>query len=163
LESTNIIRSLIRQCLDLENLPTTVESQLSDIIKTGSWDAHDLEMILRTLIDSSRLHFIIVDGLDECPRADRGQVMKMLQSSISHCSSLVKVFVASRDSIEIDIKRHFKRVHHVKTSPALSSNDIEIYLDGVLEQKIDDRELIIGDPGLREEIRTSLSQGAQGM
>ncbi|OCK72892.1 hypothetical protein K432DRAFT_430842 [Lepidopterella palustris CBS 459.81] len=163
LQSAYISRSLIRQCLDLENFPTAVETRLSDIIKTGSWDAHDLDFLLQSLIDNSRLHFIIIDGLDECAKAERGQVLKMLQSSIRHSSSLVKVFVASRDSIETEINRHFKHVHHVKTNPAFSSQDIETYLNGVLEQKIEDQDLIIGDPGLREEIRASLSHGAQGM
>jgi hypothetical protein len=163
LQSTHISRALIRQCLDVENFPTAAESQLSDLIETGFSDAHTLEMLLQTLVNRSRLHFFIIDGLDECPKADRGQLMKMLKSTISHCTSLVKVFFASRDSIEAEIKQQFKSAHHVRTSAKLSSKDMKIYLNGALEQKIEDGELILGDLDLREEIHISLSQGWQGM
>lgn len=163
LKSTNIFRALIRQCLDVENLSTTIELELLNVLEAGFSNAYKLEMLLRTIINSSRLHFIIIDGLDECSKADRGQLMKMLQSTISHCSSLVKVFVASRDGIETEIKQHFKRVHHVRVSATLSSKDMKIYLNGALEQKIEDGDLTLGDPRLREEIHMSLSQGWQGM
>jgi len=157
------MRSLIRQCLNVDNMSAAVESCLADIVEKDSWEAQDLQNLFQHATSDSTQHFVIIDGLDECVKVERGKILKILQKIGLSSSTSLKIFVASRDSIEQEIKQHFQRIHHVKISHLLTGMDIQIYIDGVLEEKVKNKDLIICDPSVCEEIRVSLSEGAQGM
>lgn len=57
------------------------------------------ELILQ--LNTERSAMIILDALDECDEATRHELLESLDKIISHSESLIKVFISSRDDVDI--------------------------------------------------------------
>jgi len=119
-----------------------------------------LENTLGKILDGFEKAYIIVDALDEC--TDREGVLKWITRITSQKPGNVHLVVTSRP--ERDIRDAFEELRAccVDVARDSSNHDIVAYLDRELET---DRKLKkwCNNRQVREEIRSALMKGAQGM
>ena len=114
-------------------------------------------------IDSA---IIIIDGLDECNSQDRKReaLFRGLKTIASSPGKVVKIFVASRD--EMDIKVAFSDHPELWISAQDNKADIQKYVDEQLEKEIQRRLNASGrriSAQLQTKIQKTLVDGADGM
>lgn len=73
------------------------EEDCSPLKKLTIKDCTDLILQLNT----ERPAMIIIDALDECDEATRHELLESLDKIVSQSESLIKVFVSSRDDVDI--------------------------------------------------------------
>ncbi|KAJ9664651.1 hypothetical protein H2201_005165 [Coniosporium apollinis] len=163
LKAETILRSVIRQSLNVANLPKDIESSLERISQNPSSGTKELQALLESLIAMSRAYYIVIDALDECEKYERDIVLDVLQSVVTSSQSKAKILLASRDSIGEEIKRRFPSLQRVSTSSSDAQFDIAIYTREAIDEKLRNRDLVVGNDDLVKEIQDALIQGAQGM
>ena len=157
-----IIGALIRQCLSADTLPQSVEAKMLDLFRSGSPDAEDLEELFLDVIGASKTVKILIDGLDECSRPQRTVVLKLLSHFVSS-QSMIKVFLSSRDSMIGDIAIVFETCVQLSMGCEEARGDISLYVNGVIEDKIEAGELEVGSVQLVQDIRNILIRESNGM
>jgi hypothetical protein len=157
-----IIGTLIRQCLSADTLPQNVEAKMLDLFKSGSPDVEELEELFLDVVGTSKTVKILIDGLDECSRPARMVVLKLLSRLVSS-QSITKVFLSSRDSMIGDIAIVFETCVQSSMDCKEARADISLYVDGVIEDKIEAGELEVGSVQLVQDIRNVLIQESNGM
>ncbi|ERF74129.1 hypothetical protein EPUS_06398 [Endocarpon pusillum Z07020] len=163
LRATTILSSLIRQCLDVENLPTTVESRLAEYLKDPPLNALQLESLLQDVIALSEVHFVVIDGVDECRANERKTLFKVLHRLLERSGSTLKLLLISRDSISTEVKMLHRHFHHVQMSRPEASSDIEAFIKDEIQERVASKELVVGNSKLLKDIQDALVRGAQGM
>lgn len=158
-----ILRSLIRQFLDATNLPSDIESSLKDLSQNPLSDTEELRSLLQKKIALARAYYIVIDALDECERSEREIVFDVLQSVIAPNVSKVKLFLASRDSINGEIKKWFPHLHHLSMGSPEALSDIMTYTREAIDGRLSNGALVVGNSQLVNEIQDALIQGSQGM
>lgn len=161
LKAETILRSVIRQTLDADNLPKEIESYLKE---NSLSEVENLQILLRKRIAGLKTFYIIIDALDECEKCERDILLDTLSSLIASGSN-IKLFLASRESISEEIKRErgFPFIQHVSMNCPEAHSDIAIYIKESVDGKRRSGDLVVGDENLIEEIICALIQGAQGM
>ena len=162
LQARTILGCLIRQLLTLDTLSKGICNRIETLFTDAMPDAEDLGSLFDEVAGESQIHYIVIDGLDECPKADRNVVLKVLGKLVSS-KSTIKILLSSREDIGGDIQRKFKPLRHKTMACQEAAADIASYIDGVIADKIDEKELEVGDPKLILDIRDALVQGAHGM
>ncbi|KAK8023696.1 Vegetative incompatibility protein HET-E-1 [Apiospora rasikravindrae] len=159
LSACEILKSILQQKLDLMNVTDEVENALRKLDTSSGTDD-----VLNLLRQSSTLgpSYIIIDGVDECPKPERRALFTALSSLISSDNNL-RLFLCGRTSIQDEIERHFKQVLQISLNCQSTNDDITRYIEGIIDNKLEDGDLRVQDPSLVNEIKTALSQGAQGM
>lgn len=106
---------------------------------------------------------IVVDALDEYDPEKRKRFLHSLQTIISDSSSLVKIFVSSRD--DSDIVLRLEDVPNLSIEAKDNEEDIQKFVQQEITRCIKDKELLRGkvDEKLKEKIIASLTNGSQGM
>jgi ankyrin repeat domain-containing protein 50 len=161
LDARTVIRSLIRQ-----RLPEA--AQISDEIhdQLRRLDAHSESEAFLSLFDKigspSKTCYIIIDGLDECDDRNRVEILNSLETLTAR-SRTTKVFIASRESLAGEIARHFPDYEHVSMDNVIAQSDIPVYISGIVQKRVEDGELKVGDDMIITEIKEALIKGADGM
>jgi hypothetical protein len=122
----------------------------------------DLVTLLRQRIALSNSFRVVIDGLDECDVADQRIVLEEL-ASISSTTPKLKIFLASRESVSMELEERFPLIGRVSMTSAGSRSDISAFIEGTLQERIRDKDLVTQDPSLLEEIRSRVNKHADGM
>ncbi|KAH8680015.1 hypothetical protein BGZ60DRAFT_525207 [Tricladium varicosporioides] len=167
LSAISVLRSIIRQCLEPDDITEEVERQLSEL-NTYSKVIETTKTLLQYCTSKFAILYIIIDSLDEFETEERNTLLRVLSSVISRPDSIVKLFLVGRGSISEAIRKIFPGSHEKSTENNEVEVDIEIYIreNIALRQKeeisIDER-LILTDPAMDQEIIKVLINGANGM
>jgi hypothetical protein len=153
---------LIRQCLTLDTLSERICDQLETLFAGTLPDAEELGQLFGNVAGAFQMHYIVIDGFDECAKADRDILLKVLGRLVSSSKSTIKILLASREDIGRDIQRRFKFLRYMTMACQEASADIVSYIEGVIAEKLDE-DLKVGDPKLILDIRDALVQRAHGM
>jgi hypothetical protein len=160
LKAETIIKSIARQALGLGNLSEEAETLLEKVnLSTGLTELLEL---LRIRITQLRTFYIIIDGLDECEKADRDYLLKAL-SSVMSIASNARLFLASRDGLSGEVRKKFPSLENLSMSCPSAQSDIATYIESAIDEKLESEDLNVGDRELVEEIRQALVKGAEGM
>jgi NACHT domain len=162
LMARTIIGALIRQCISADALSQTVEAKLIELFKSASPDAEDLEELFLDVVRASKAIKIVIDGLDECSRPARIVVLKLLRRLLSS-QPMVKVFLSSRDNMIGDIATVFDTCIQLTMDCEEALSDIPLYVNSIIEEKIEAGELEVGSVQLVQDIRNTLIQESNGM
>jgi hypothetical protein len=157
-----IIRSIIRQSVDATTLPEQIEHQLRELDRKHFVPLQDWAFLLRQIIENSGIFFVFIDGLDECDAAERRALLDAL-SSLSINTLGLRIFIASRDSVFIDLKGRFTHMEHAPMNPIKLASDIRIYVEASLQERMRNGDLVLEDPHLLNHIRDTLTCHADGM
>lgn len=163
LRASTIIRSLVRQCLDAETLSMPIQSRLAAAFKHPSPDVEELEHLLLDVVAMFQELFIVIDGVDECTQTERDTLFQVLHSVTASPSRRIKIFLSTRNGFEKEIRKICSSIHHVSMDSPYVQFDIRTYIEDIIDEKLANGDLILGNLGLREEIRDALTRGAQGM
>ena len=124
-------------------------------------DAGDLA--LKVTNDRS-LTYIIIDALDECEQQQRDKLIETLQALLSNSSSLVKIFITSRE--DRDIVEAMSAYPHVVINASRNSEDIAHFVNDSVDDLIRRKKLLRTQGVTNElqmEIKKVLQDKAQGM
>lgn len=120
--------------------------------------------LLVRVLNERDLTFIVVDALDECNKETRQDIVQAFERLLQDTSSLVKIFVTSRD--DLDLIHAMNAYLDVRISAADNHNDISRYIRHSLDDCIRTQKLLptqkVSDE-LRVQIEQSLIEKAQGM
>ncbi|KAI3326133.1 ankyrin repeat-containing domain protein [Xylariaceae sp. AK1471] len=163
-ESLNVetvIRSILRQRLPT---PTQMSHEIEERLRGLNHDSELDEIVefLHDITHTSKPSYIIIDGLDECEKPSRYRLLKALSSLVATAIN-TKLFLASRESLSGEIRKHFSSIKQISMDDAGAQDDMITYINGILQDKIDRQELEVGDPSLITEIEQALTRGADGM
>jgi hypothetical protein len=154
------IKSIVRQVLEPRNLSKETEVRLKKVDLSSGLD--ELLELLRIKIAQLKRLYIIIDGLDEFQKPERDDLFKALSSLASYGSNL-RLFLASRESLSAELRKIFPSLEHISMGCQLAQSDIELYIEGIIQEKLKNQDLTVGDPGLVAEIKEALVKGADGM
>jgi hypothetical protein len=161
LTAETIIRSIIRQSVDVTTLPEQIEHQLRELDRKHFVPLQDWEFLLRQIIKISGIFFIFIDGLDECDVAERRALLDALSLLATNTLSL-RIFITSRDSVFVDLKGRFSHMEHASMNPVNLASDIRIYVKASLEERRQNKDLVLEGPLLNHTTDT-LTRHADGM
>lgn len=123
-----------------------------------------INIILQTIKDRP-VTYIVIDALDECNRDTRWVLIESLEEILRRSTSLVKIFVTSRDDHQ-DISLSLTRYPRVRIDASRNHEDIELYVRVKVKEAISKRRLLPSEQvteELQKKIETTLCDGANGM
>jgi hypothetical protein len=129
----------------------------------SSPDAEELEPVLKDVADASQTHFIMIDGFDECHKADRDVVLAVLHRVMLSSRAVIKVFFASREDIGRDIQKTFKTCYRGTMNCQEAHADLTSYIEEIIMEKVDQGDLVVSNSELICDIQDALVRGACGM
>lgn len=152
LDPCNIFSGFIRQLLEMVVIPTELEDRIQHLYRLGT-RAPENEDLAALFISASQKFakvFIVIDGLDECPKGVQATILSILHQ-LSPCGTPpVKLLVTSR---ELDIiSNTLKGILRVRISTESISADISSYVDDAVKSAIKSGDLIVKYPSLELEI-----------
>lgn len=180
LNPTTVLNYLIKQLMQkqlaaIENISRDIRTSLEETYGKGMSTARkfDLKILSGHLQDLCGLFgrvFIIIDGLDECKRSDRGRLIAVLKSFlVSNISTSfeVKLLLASRP--EIDIKEQLElstiNFHSIILSDEKEDHhfDMRLYITSRLKVCFNDLGLLPSHEDILEDVSNALLTEADGM
>ena len=164
MDADTFLGTLTRQLLDqLKPYPESLERKLITVCnyESGTLNNHDLSSILFSSFEYLPKLFLIIDGLDECSKDVLQQILDVIRSLAACQSSVIKLFISSRDDIRIF--EYLKKYPILQASAVNLSNDMEVYVKGAVRDRIESGDLIVRNSELEAVIITELTSKAQGM
>lgn len=149
--------------MDAEILPQPIESRLINMLKHSCPEAKELGILLRDVLAFTETAFILVDAIDDCRKSERGVLLRVLRDVMASCSSVVNLFLAVRKGIVEEVGNICKVCYQATTNSSEAHMSIRTYIQDVLAEKKENKDLIVGNPKLLNEIRDALVQGSNGM
>jgi hypothetical protein len=167
------LRSILKQLsFSGSNLP--IREPVAETYKNRKKEAEDDGTAIEALTIEESLRLIlallesdpatiIIDALDECDPYQRHKLLDALDRIIQESASLVKIFVSSRD--DNDIVCLLTLSPNVVICAVDNGEDIKRFIDSEVDQSIRHKRLLIGKVSeeLKNQIKTTLTRGAQGM
>lgn len=130
-----IIRSVSRQSLDFNVGGAYIEDKLRTLRQALFVDLKTWVSLLRLVVEQSTVHFIFIDGLDECDAAERRCLLDALSSVIASSLDL-RIFIASCASVSIDLRRISLPMQHISMDGDHLALDICTYVDASIEARV---------------------------
>ncbi|KAH6860628.1 hypothetical protein BKA58DRAFT_414063 [Alternaria rosae] len=118
--------------------------------------------LMRHVVPSDHVIYIILDGLDICPPSEQKTIMEHLELMTTHLN--VHVCISRRLEPETELQsigKDFSKATVARLPD--NSSDIETYIVAQLEAALLDGSLALGNPAIILEIQDALLKGSQGM
>lgn len=163
LRADTIVRSLLRQCLEVDTLNDGIASKLGQILSQTAAAAQDISSVLRTILPVSLAHFIVVDGLDDCFPPERNAVLDILSGLLKTTSTPLKILISSRDAMPELFREKCHEQQTISQSQDAFNADVTAFIDTSLATRLEHDPRMIGDLNLILEVREALLSGADGM
>ncbi|KAK0621668.1 hypothetical protein B0T17DRAFT_299547 [Bombardia bombarda] len=159
MKARTIFGCLARQILDA--IPHMNWTELLSI-RSRNLEVDDIASILCTVFPNGRRIFVILDGLDQCPRGERLILLDHLQSLRTRLE--LRVCGSLRLEANFQPESDFLRLQpeFVLEMPTVNP-EIGSFVEAELQMLLQAGDLAVGNPGLLEEIRDCLVDGANGM
>ncbi|KAH0530195.1 hypothetical protein TsFJ059_004852 [Trichoderma semiorbis] len=156
-----ILKSIVRQMLNVSNIYERVETLLDNVQLNFASGLSEIAKLLQSIAAEFKKVYIVIDGLDECTKSERHDLLEILHSVLKVRSN-TKLFLTGRDSVSREVQIKFPTLKHITMDCSSAQSDIATYVEGIVQEKLKTEELIAGDPDLIEDIKKALSDGANG-
>ncbi len=162
LKARNIVGSIARQMLEhwLQNAKVdelrALHRKISDVDSAGMTD------ILSDRLPPGASYYILLDGIDECKIDEAREVVACL-SKLCQNHRAVKIVLTSRTDIDKALRRQLRAKYKMPVSEAKTQSDVRCYINETLDQRLEDRELVLNDPSIILKISDKLERESQGM
>ena len=172
-DPTEVLRSILRQLLCYDPLWQTTSSSAEEYrVRKSEAEKDGFEIsrldILETtdqLIDvaSQMPVTILIDALDECHSDKRHALLSALDHLLERSTHLVKVFVSSRD--DVDIVLRLQKHPNIYVNSGDNTEDIHRFIESEIQKAQNDKRLLKGTVSseLTELIIENLATKAEGM
>lgn len=166
----NILQSIMRQmsCLRpgtpiIDAVNSAYRGREADGFASGKISLTESKDLIIELVEQRLSTTIVLDALDECDPENLPEMLKALQDILQRSSSLVKIFVSSRD--DQDIVWRLKDYPNLEINAKKNHDDIVNFVRSEIEHRIRDRDLLKGNitAALEAKIVDDLINRAQGM
>lgn len=127
LKAEYILRSIIRQELIKVGLSQETEALLQNIQPRLTSGCQELLELLRKIVIRLKTFYIIVDGVDECEKSDRNDLLHTL-SLLATVGSNTRLFLTGRDSVSREVKRAFPGLGKIFMAVCQSSRTLRLML-----------------------------------
>jgi hypothetical protein len=137
--------------------------RLEDGMAAGTLRFQESQSLILSLLDLYPQTTIVVDALDECDPGERWRLLEVFKTLLDSVGSLVKIFVSSRD--DIDIKLQLEGLPNLYIDSKETSHDIERFVNREIETAIRNKRLLRGKvrDDLKLHIVNTIVEKAQGM
>lgn len=161
--SRSIIGSLLQQLLFNIKLSSEVADGIQHVFAddNASPTHQEFKDMLIATMSVTPSSFLVIDGLDECDKETRGEVLSLINWITEQNVSVARVYVSSQS--EVQILNALATYPRISVSSEMLSCDIATYVLDATQSLIRDRLLLIQSPGLEHEIITELTKKAKGM
>ncbi|KAL8970187.1 MAG: hypothetical protein Q9183_001637 [Haloplaca sp. 2 TL-2023] len=157
-----ILGTILKQFFD-DRIPKEMEYKFPRGFGEGAHvlDVGDLVDLICTAIKINPLTFLVIDGLDECDKSTRREILTFLDRLEDIGISTVKTLITCRQ--EDQLLRSLSKVAKVQLTPSTLKNDIRLFVTAGVQLRIRSNDLTIRDPQLANEIIDELVNKADGM
>jgi hypothetical protein len=166
-----IVATIARQLSSLQPghplLPPTVaafKKREMEGFASGSLGMDESRSLILQLVEQYPMTTIVIDALDECDPGRRTDLLETLESILQEASSLVKIFVSSRD--DQDIVWHLQKYPNLELSSNKNKDDITSFVRKETEALIVQGKLLrssTNKENLTTEIIKQVTNDADGM
>jgi hypothetical protein len=166
-----ILASIVRQLSNLEpELPlldpviTLYKQREAQAFASGPLRIDESTALIIQLVEHYPLTTIVIDALDECDPEKRDDLLEALETILRESSSLVKIFVSSRD--DRDIVYFLQDYPNLEITSNRNSDDIASFVKVETQYLIKRRKLLLSSSNkeeLKEIIIDQVTKGANGM
>ena len=163
LKADTILRSIVRQSLDSSDLPSEVERTLQRLLKDRLLDISGLKLLLQKRLDVSKPFYMVLDALDECEKSERTVLLTLIRDLVAMPRSPLRVFFAARNSIDTEVEHWLPSVQRIIMECDQHRNDIKIYIECSLKERIANKSLVVESEEIITEIEDALNRGADNM
>jgi hypothetical protein len=163
LTAVAILGCLIKQLLEKIDISDDIAKQIDRCYKcgTGKPTTEELITLLLAVLRLFPELYVVIDGIDECESQEREDVFSIIRQLADFGGCVVKAFISSRE--EVDIKKAFARYRQIHVSEANVMSDIDSYVKGAVEVRVQTGKLVVRDHSLVGTVIDALSHGARGM
>lgn len=166
-DPTKVMQAIVKQLslvLPSAGLPKPVVAAYEKSAKagfaSGSLQFQESKDLLVSLLHIFPQTTIIIDALDESDPSTRGRLLDTLTALMHSSTSSVKIFISSRD--DVDIKLKLENVPNLYVE-AQSSGDIERFIHREIAESPENRRLRNLPDGVRQQVIDTLVNKAGGM
>jgi ankyrin repeat protein len=143
-------------------LSEEVEASLVRMDENPSTGVGELMVLLRDRLAQSEKLFIFIDALDEFEPRERRELLNLL-ASLGSSGPGLRVFLAGRESLREEINDKLSGIERLSMASAEAMTDVALYVQEALQDRIENRELVVGDQSLILDIKQALIEHADGM
>ena len=154
---------MVKQLISGNQIPEEVESQLLRAYKDGTRTpgTHELMDMVCALMQLCPTVYIVLDGLDECERPPRQDILSFLERLSMLARVSVRTFVSCRD--EDQLLRSLRSYPRIQLTAAALGSDIKSFVEGSVRSRIEFGQLTIRNPDLEHQIVRELVNKSHGM
>jgi hypothetical protein len=164
LDMSIIFGTLIRQLLERIQIPSEISTAIDCYFDGGATKPMP-EDLLDLLTKALRLFnkvMIILDGIDELVISGQKAIIELIHRFTQPSETITKVMVFSRREERL-IRPALQKYEFVDISVSLVRNDLARFIMDSVDLKLQNNELSIRDPGLRQIIIDTLVKEAEEM
>ena len=168
-DPNRVMRCLLRQSCSSQGeheLHRILDNRFANKDSDGEIRMEEATNLLSQSINVRSATYILVDALDECASENRHKLIQCLKEVLRTTSTVVKIFIASRENP--DIYRRLGQCPEVQLDSSQNQKDIELYVKCKVQEKFDNGMILHGEEAEVVEreltnIKTRLLEGAGGM
>ena len=144
-------------------IPEEIKPQILRASKDGQQvpETYELMELVCSLMQLRALVYILFDGLDECERQPRQDILNFLKRLSKLPKVSVRTFVSCRD--EDQLLRSLQSYPRIQLTAAALGSDIKSFVEGSVRSRIGSGHLTIRNPDLEHQIVRELVKKSQGM
>ena len=163
LQTDRILGTILKQLLPDDEIPKENVPQILQAYRNGQRipGSHELSDIVCSLIYKHPVAYFVFDGLDECEKQPRQDILNLLNQLATFEKVSVRALVTCRD--EDQLLRSLLSYPRIQLTAIALGGDIELFVKGSVRSRIDSGQLTIKDPDLEHQIVQELVDKAHGM
>ena len=163
LQTDRILGTVLKQLLPEDRFPEEFEPQILQAYGHGQRTpgTHEIGDLVCSLMQIHPPAYIVVDGLDECEKQPRKEVLDILNRVSALKNASIRTFVSCRD--EDELLRSLHLYSRIQLAAETLGGDIKVFVEGSVRSKIESGQLNIKNPDLEIFIVQELMKKAHGM
>lgn len=163
LQAETILGTILKQFFVNDRIPNELENKFPRGYgeDAHSLDVNDLTDLVCMAIKTTSLTYLIIDGLDECEKSVRKEMLRFVDRPEGIASPDIKILITCRQ--EDQLLRSLQKVPMIQLTPSALKDDIRLFVAASVRSRIVSKELTIRDPDLADEISNELVNKAHGM
>ncbi len=143
-------------------LSEEMEANLVEMDRKPYTGLDELTVLLQQRVTQSEIFYIFIDALDEFEPRERRLLLRIL-ASLNSDQPALRIFLAGRESLNEELKEKLPGIERVSMMSVEANADIALFTEEALQERIQSRDLVVGDQSLILEIKQALTKHADGM
>ena len=163
LQTDRFFGTILKQLLPKDRFPEEIEPQILQTYGHGQRtpETHEIGDLVCSLMQLHPVIYIVIDGLDECEKQARQEVLNILKRISALKNASVRTFVSCRD--EDELLRSLQLYPRIQLTAEALGGDIKSFVEGSVRSRIESGQLKIQNPELEHHIVQELVKKAHGM